>query len=78
MDINLYGKNALVCGGSKGIGKASAIQLASMGANVVLVSRNAEMLGQVCSELPNTKEQHHSFLMADPTGHWIYNQLYRH
>ena len=43
MDLNLKGKNALVCGGSKGIGKASAIQLACMGANVTLVSRNAEI-----------------------------------
>lgn len=65
MDLDLHGKNALVCGGSKGIGKASAIQLASMGANVILVSRNAERLGEICSQLPNTKEQHHSFLMAD-------------
>ena len=31
MNINLIGKNALVCGSSKGIGKASAIALSALG-----------------------------------------------
>ncbi|MBP7535265.1 MAG: SDR family NAD(P)-dependent oxidoreductase, partial [Chitinophagales bacterium] len=41
MNINLNHKNALVCGGSQGIGKATAIELALMGANVTLFARNA-------------------------------------
>ena len=36
MDLNLKNKNALVCGSSKGIGKAAAIELARLGANVTL------------------------------------------
>lgn len=39
MDLQLSGKNALVCGGSKGIGRAIAARLVSEGASVVTVSR---------------------------------------
>ena len=36
MNLGLKGKNALVCGSSKGIGKAAAIEIAGLGANVTL------------------------------------------
>lgn len=65
MNIDLTGKNALVCGSSRGIGKAAAIQLAAMGANVTLVSRNVERLGNVLEELDHTKGQKHDFFSAD-------------
>ena len=65
MNIDLTGKNALVCGSSRGIGKATAIQLAAMGANVTLVSRNVERLGNVLEELDHTKGQKHDFFSAD-------------
>ncbi|HZV70411.1 MAG TPA: SDR family oxidoreductase [Saprospiraceae bacterium] len=65
MDINLKGKNALVCGGSGGIGKASAIVLSQLGANVTLLARNAETLGDALKELDHTKGQHHDFIVAD-------------
>lgn len=65
MNIDLSGKNALVCGGSKGIGNAAAHQLAEMGANIILVARNAESLAAACKLLPNNVEQKHSFLVAD-------------
>lgn len=39
--FDMTGRVALVTGGSKGLGKAMAAGLASAGANVVLVSRNA-------------------------------------
>lgn len=67
MDLNLQGKNALVGGSSKGIGKAIAIELAALGANVILVSRTAEVLAQVAHELPHEHGQNHEFLMADYT-----------
>ena len=38
MNLSLVGKNALVCGSSKGIGKAAALELAELGASVTLVS----------------------------------------
>jgi 3-oxoacyl-[acyl-carrier protein] reductase len=65
MDINLKGKNALVCGSSKGIGKAAAIELAKLGANVTLVARTAEKLAAVKQELPRVAGQSHDFLAAD-------------
>jgi len=39
--INLDGKRALVCGGTSGIGKATAISLSECGAEVVILSRSA-------------------------------------
>ena len=35
-ELELQGKTALVTGASKGIGKASALKLASMGANIAV------------------------------------------
>ena len=67
MDTNLFGKNALVCGSSKGIDKASAMQLASLGANVTLVARNAMLMSDVIKEMDMdiTKGQDHNYLVAD-------------
>jgi len=65
MDLNLEGKNALVCGSTQGIGKATAHLLATMGANVILVSRNKEKLEQVQANLPRPNGQQHGFIAAD-------------
>ncbi|MDX1942160.1 MAG: SDR family oxidoreductase [Saprospiraceae bacterium] len=65
MDLNLKGKNAFVGGSSKGIGKAIAIELAMLGANVILVSRSADKMAQVLHELPRQEGQDHEFLAAD-------------
>lgn len=65
MDINLEGKTALVCGSTQGIGKAAAMELASLGAAVILVARNREKLSEVLQELPVVKQAAHSFLEAD-------------
>ena len=64
MDLKLKNKNALVCGSTQGIGKATAILLAKEGANVILLARNEEKLKTVLSELPR-KEQQHNYLVAD-------------
>ena len=63
--IDLSGKNALVCGSSQGIGKASAMKLAEAGASVTLFSRNKSVLESVLAELPTKKSQHHKTLLAD-------------
>lgn len=65
MNINLIGKNALVCGSSKGIGKASAIELSKLGANVTLLSRSADQLLDAIKELDHSKGQKHNFIVAD-------------
>ncbi len=64
MNVDLTKKNALVCGSTQGIGKASAIALADLGANVTLIARNEDKLKEVVSELPN-KYQNHHYLVAD-------------
>ena len=50
--MNFTGKTALVTGAAVGVGKATAIQLASYGANVVLVDRNEEALAKAKAEIP--------------------------
>ena len=67
MDLNLKGKNALVCGSSKGIGKAAAIELAKLGANITLVARSAERLADVKHELDRATGQNHDFMVANFT-----------
>lgn len=65
MDLNLQGKNALVCGSTQGIGKASAIELALLGANVTLVARNEDALKKTVTELDSSKGQKHNYVCAD-------------
>ena len=65
MNLNLSGKTALVCGSTQGIGKASAIELAQLGASVTLVARNEDKLKKCLEELPKTALQQHSYLVAD-------------
>ena len=52
MDLDLAGKHALVCGGSEGIGRAAAHELALLGADVTVLSRRAEALQEVVAALP--------------------------
>jgi 3-oxoacyl-[acyl-carrier protein] reductase len=65
MDINLTGKKAFVCGSTQGIGRATAIELANLGASVVLLARNENSLKQVKDELNQTQNQKHEFIVAD-------------
>lgn len=61
----LRGKNAWVGGGSKGIGKATALALAQMGANVTIVARSEDALKSAIRELPATGDQEHHWLSVD-------------
>lgn len=67
MDLNLKNKKAIVCGSTQGIGKAIAIELALLGANVTLVARDESKLKNVSAELDSSKNQKHSYLVADFT-----------
>ena len=51
MDLGLRGKHAIVTGGSQGIGKAIARELAREGVDVAIVSRNKERLEATAKEL---------------------------
>lgn len=65
MNIDLTEKNAFVGGSSKGIGKAIAIELASLGANVTLVARSTDLLKRVKNELSQSKGQEHRIETLD-------------
>lgn len=67
MNLDLQNKNALVCGSTQGIGKASAIEIAKLGANVTLVARNEETLKKTLTELDSSKGQKHNYIVADFT-----------
>ena len=64
MNLTLTNKNALVCGASAGIGRASAHALATLGARVTVAARNEDKLKAVVAELPN-QELNHEYLVAD-------------
>ncbi len=65
MNLDLTGKRALVCGSTQGIGKASAAELAFLGANITLLARNEEKLKEVRSGLSTKNKQDHHYLTAD-------------
>lgn len=65
MIISLKGKTALVCGGSDGIGKATAIGLAKAGATVILAARTEEKLKSALTELSTHEGQKHGFVSLD-------------
>jgi 3-oxoacyl-[acyl-carrier protein] reductase len=65
MDLDLKGKRAMVCGSTRGIGKAIAIELALLGASVTLVARNEAGLKSTQAELPSRDGQRHEYLIAD-------------
>lgn len=67
MHLSLQHKTALVGGATSGIGKAIALQLASSGAHVILMSRNLSKLNEVRSLLDTSQGQKHHILEVDFT-----------
>lgn len=65
MDLSLRGKRALVCGASKGIGRACAIELAGLGASVVALARDEAALQHLLAALPSDAGQAHAALAVD-------------
>lgn len=65
MNLDLTGKTALVGGSTQGIGRATAVELALLGAQVVLMARNEDALKTVVAELDTTHGQRHRYLVAD-------------
>ena len=63
--FSLSGKTILVTGASSGIGRATAIECAKMGATVILTARNEERLKETISQMD---EAAHKIITADLTN----------
>jgi len=64
--MTMRGKICLITGGTNGIGKSTAQELARMGATVVIVGRNAQKTSQVVEEIrAATGNQNVDSLLAD-------------
>lgn len=51
MDLEFSGQVALITGGSEGIGKAAAAELAREGVNVVICARRQDVLDEAAAEI---------------------------
>jgi 3-oxoacyl-[acyl-carrier protein] reductase len=67
MDLGINGKNAIVCASSKGLGKASALALASEGANVWICGRHQDSLDLAAEEIAAANGGSVYALVADVT-----------
>jgi NAD(P)-dependent dehydrogenase (short-subunit alcohol dehydrogenase family) len=63
--FSLKGKTVLVTGASSGIGRATAIECALLGANVIISARNEIRLKDVLNSLDRSMDQTHKFIIAD-------------
>ena len=62
---SLEGKTILVTGASSGIGRATAVECAKLGASVIVTARNEERLSAVLAELDISIGQKHQMVIAD-------------
>ena len=65
MDLGLKGKVALITGGSKGIGLATAITLSREGAKVAICARNEEQLQEAAKHIAELTESRVLAIQAD-------------
>ncbi len=65
MNIDLSGKKALICGGSRGLGLASAIELAHLGAEITLLARTEKLLQENVAILKSISNLNHDYLIGD-------------
>ncbi|HTL16039.1 MAG TPA: SDR family oxidoreductase [Patescibacteria group bacterium] len=63
---SLSGRNALITGGSQGMGKAIARQFLTEGANVVICARDAQLLARTCDELKSGITQAGQQILSKP------------
>jgi len=67
MDLGIQGKVALVTGGSKGLGRAIALELAREGATVALCARNKDEVEEACGDIAARTNHEPLGMVADVT-----------
>lgn len=72
MIIDLTGKNALIGGSSKGIGKAIAERLAASGASVTLMARSEDLLKKIVAQLDTSLGQKHQYVVVDFSNYSLF------
>ena len=72
MIIDLKGKNALIGGSSKGIGRAIAERLAASGASVTLMARSEDLLKKIVAQLDTSLGQRHQYLVVDFSNYSLF------
>ena len=65
MDLQLAGRRALITGGSKGIGRATAEVLADEGMDLVLVARSADVLEATADAIRRSRQVQVETIAAD-------------
>src|SRR5947209_12180362 len=75
MDLGLHDKHAIVTGGSRGIGKAIARELAREGADVAIVARTKGDLEATARELAAETNRRIVPLVADVTSNEPVNRM---
>ena len=65
MDLGIEGRLAVICGASRGLGRAIARKLAAEGANVVLVSRDQDRLAEAAAAIRAESEVEVTTVLAD-------------
>ena len=65
MDLQISGKHALITGGSKGIGRATAEVLADEGCNLTLVARDAGTLEEAAAAIRSRRQVNVRTIAAD-------------
>ena len=65
MPFTIQNKNVLITGATSGIGKAAAIKLAQMGANIYFIARNSEKAKNLVNELQSLSGAKASFFIAN-------------
>ena len=76
MDLGIAGRKAIVCGSSRGLGRACATSLARAGCTVVLNGINAERLSETANEIRRETNAEIIEVAADVTTHEGQNALF--
>ncbi len=54
MDLGIRGRKALLCGASRGLGKAAAMAVAKEGVDITIVARTRDILERTAAEIRDT------------------------